>query len=178
MLISSARILTRPFRFPSIQLPSISALPRPSLAVSRTIMSPAPTAPQDPPPKRSASPTSFCPEPKKPKPDPPKTEKRTPEEKVAHAAARQAAWMAANGITGVPEGPLPVSTSDLDFGRGLFLAPMVRSGTVVNRLLALQYGADLVWSPEVVDRAIIGSERLVDGTCSIFSPSLFLFPLM
>ena len=31
-----------------------------------------------------------------------------------------------------------------------------------QRLLSLYYGAGLVWSPEVVDRAIIGSERVVD----------------
>jgi tRNA-dihydrouridine synthase 2 len=31
-----------------------------------------------------------------------------------------------------------------------------------QRLLSLYYGAGLVWSPEVVDRAIIGSERIVD----------------
>lgn len=101
--------------------------------------------------------------------------KRTAEEKVAHALARQSAWMEANGVTDVPPGPVPTSQSDLDFGRGLFLAPMVRSGTLVNRLLALQFGADLVWSPEVVDRAIIGTKRIVDGT-SIPS-SRFLFSL-
>lgn len=29
--------------------------------------------------------------------------------------------------------------------------------------MCLQYGADLVWGPEVVDRAVIGAERVVDG---------------
>lgn len=49
-----------------------------------------------------------------------------------------------------------------DFRHGLFLAPMVRIGSLPTRLLALEYGADLVWSPEVVDRAIMGTERRVN----------------
>lgn len=106
----------------------------------------------------------------RPKPAPAQTRdepgseaKRTKADKAAHAAARQAAWMEANGVTSVPDVPLPQSASPLDFGSGLFLAPMVRSGTVINRLLALQHGADLVWTPEVVDRAVISAERIVDG---------------
>ncbi|RKP09634.1 hypothetical protein THASP1DRAFT_14009 [Thamnocephalis sphaerospora] len=42
------------------------------------------------------------------------------------------------------------------------LAPMVRVGTLPMRLLALDYGADLVYSPEIVDKAIIGTQRTVD----------------
>lgn len=34
------------------------------------------------------------------------------------------------------------------------LAPMVRSGELPMRLMSLQYGADLVWSPEIIDRKI------------------------
>lgn len=45
---------------------------------------------------------------------------------------------------------------------GAYLAPMVRIGTLPTRLLALEYGADLVWGPEIVDKAIIGSARVVD----------------
>ncbi|PKI84298.1 tRNA-dihydrouridine(20) synthase [NAD(P)(+)] [Malassezia vespertilionis] len=51
-----------------------------------------------------------------------------------------------------------------DFRHGLFLAPMVRIGTLPSRLLALEYGADLVWGPEIVDRAIMGTERQVNRT--------------
>ncbi|MBW0491156.1 hypothetical protein O181_030871 [Austropuccinia psidii MF-1] len=60
---------------------------------------------------------------------------------------------------------LPVSTSNSRSGLyvpGLYLAPMVRIGTLPTRLLALEYGADLVWGPEIVDKAIIGSTRAVD----------------
>lgn len=36
----------------------------------------------------------------------------------------------------------------------LCLAPMVRSGELPTRLMALRHGADLVWLPEIVDRKI------------------------
>lgn len=39
------------------------------------------------------------------------------------------------------------------------LAPMVRIGTLPMRLLCLEYGADLVWSPETIDKKIIGAIR-------------------
>lgn len=71
----------------------------------------------------------------------------------------------------------------VDYTNGVVLAPMVRSGSrkkvqfldvglashlpvcflVPTRLLSLKYGASLVWSPEIVDKAIIGCERVVDG---------------
>lgn len=54
-----------------------------------------------------------------------------------------------------------------DFRHGLFLAPMVRIGSLPTRLLALEYGADLVWSPEVVDRAIMGTERRVNAATGL-----------
>lgn len=71
----------------------------------------------------------------------------------------------------------------VDYSNGVVLAPMVRSGSrkkvhlfcllpsthlrltlVPTRLLSLKYGASLVWSPEIVDKAIIGCQRIVDGT--------------
>ena len=57
--------------------------------------------------------------------------------------------------------PPPAHDKMPRFDRGVFLAPMVRSGALPCRLLALEYGADLVWGPEVVDRAIMGAERRV-----------------
>lgn len=39
------------------------------------------------------------------------------------------------------------------------LAPMVRSGELPSRLLALKYGADLVWGPETVDKSMIGTTK-------------------
>ncbi|KAF9966236.1 tRNA-dihydrouridine(20) synthase [NAD(P)+]-like, partial [Actinomortierella ambigua] len=49
-----------------------------------------------------------------------------------------------------------------DYKNKVMLAPMVRVGTLPTRLLALEYGADLVYTPEVVDRGIIGAERVVN----------------
>lgn len=53
------------------------------------------------------------------------------------------------------------------FDKGLFLAPMVRIGSLPSRLLALEYGADLVWSPEIVDRAIMGTTRRVNASTGL-----------
>lgn len=39
----------------------------------------------------------------------------------------------------------------LDYRNKLILAPMVRVGTLPMRLLALEYGADLVYSEEIID---------------------------
>lgn len=39
---------------------------------------------------------------------------------------------------------------------------MVRAGELPTRLLALQHGADLVWSPEIIDKKLIQCERYVN----------------
>eukprot|EP00124_Ichthyophonus_hoferi_P005144 Ihof_evm1s680 gene=Ihof_evmTU1s680 len=44
----------------------------------------------------------------------------------------------------------------------LILAPMVRVGTLPMRLLALQYGADLVYTEELVDHKMINCRRVVN----------------
>lgn len=54
-------------------------------------------------------------------------------------------------------------TSAIDYRNKIILAPMVRVGTLPLRLLALEFGADLVYSPEMVDKRIIASERHFDG---------------
>ncbi|KAI8883141.1 FMN-linked oxidoreductase [Backusella circina FSU 941] len=51
---------------------------------------------------------------------------------------------------------------DIDYSNKIVLAPMVRIGTLPMRLLALDYGADLVWTEELVDKRIIGSVRQVN----------------
>ncbi|EPZ35849.1 FMN-linked oxidoreductase [Rozella allomycis CSF55] len=48
----------------------------------------------------------------------------------------------------------------LDFRNKLILAPMVRTGTLPMRLLAYKYGADIVFSPEVIDKAIHRAKRV------------------
>ena len=46
------------------------------------------------------------------------------------------------------------------------------SDTQSQRLLSLHYGAGLVWGPEIVDKAIIGAERIVDRESVCISSSI------
>ncbi|KAM3553386.1 hypothetical protein ARSEF4850_006938 [Beauveria asiatica] len=54
---------------------------------------------------------------------------------------------------------VPIPAKGVDYRGKVVLAPMVRSGELPSRLVALKYGADLVWGPETIDRAIIGTSR-------------------
>ncbi|KAI0279417.1 hypothetical protein BGY98DRAFT_1145896 [Russula aff. rugulosa BPL654] len=56
-----------------------------------------------------------------------------------------------------------------DYKNGLMLAPMVRSGALPTRLFALKHGAKLVWGPEMVDKAMLNSERVVDPVSGTIS---------
>uniref|UniRef100_A0A8W7PQZ0 DRBM domain-containing protein n=1 Tax=Anopheles coluzzii TaxID=1518534 RepID=A0A8W7PQZ0_ANOCL len=49
--------------------------------------------------------------------------------------------------------------SDIDYRNKLVLAPMVRVGTLPMRLLALEYGADLVYTEEIIDWKLLRAER-------------------
>ena len=42
---------------------------------------------------------------------------------------------------------------------------------VPTRLFSLKYGASLVWGPEIVDKAILHAERVVDRTSRLYLPS-------
>ncbi|KAK4449239.1 dihydrouridine synthase [Podospora aff. communis PSN243] len=57
---------------------------------------------------------------------------------------------------------VPIPPRGVDYRGKVVLAPMVRSGELPCRLLALHYGADLVWGPETVDHALVGSTRRVN----------------
>ena len=59
-----------------------------------------------------------------------------------------------------------IPKNGVDYRGKVVLAPMVRSGELPSRLLALKYGADLVWGPETVDRSMIGTSRRVNPTTS------------
>ncbi|XP_050099105.1 tRNA-dihydrouridine(20) synthase [NAD(P)+]-like [Anopheles aquasalis] len=50
----------------------------------------------------------------------------------------------------------------LDYRNKLILAPMVRVGTLPMRLLALEYGADLVYTEEIIDWKLLRAERRVN----------------
>ncbi|KAF2681864.1 FMN-linked oxidoreductase [Lentithecium fluviatile CBS 122367] len=57
---------------------------------------------------------------------------------------------------------VPIPKNGVDYRGKVVLAPMVRSGELPSRLLALKYGADLVWGPETIDRAMIGTTRRIN----------------
>ncbi|OJD11658.1 hypothetical protein AJ78_07614 [Emergomyces pasteurianus Ep9510] len=57
---------------------------------------------------------------------------------------------------------VPIPKNGVDYRGKIVLAPMVRSGELPSRLLALKYGADLVWGPETIDRALIGCTRRIN----------------
>ncbi|KAL4918786.1 tRNA dihydrouridine synthase [Aspergillus aurantiobrunneus] len=61
-----------------------------------------------------------------------------------------------------PPKRVPIPANGADFRGKVVLAPMVRSGELPSRLLALKYGADLVWGPETIDKAMIGTSRRVN----------------
>lgn len=63
-------------------------------------------------------------------------------------------------IQTVPHVPIP--RRGVDYRGKVVLAPMVRSGELPSRLLALKYGADLVWGPETVDRSMIGCTKKIN----------------
>ncbi|KAJ5769345.1 hypothetical protein N7520_003904 [Penicillium odoratum] len=57
---------------------------------------------------------------------------------------------------------VPIPEHGADYRGTVVLAPMVRSGELPSRLLALKYGADLVWGPETIDKSLIGCIRRVN----------------
>ncbi|PGH23874.1 hypothetical protein AJ80_02123 [Polytolypa hystricis UAMH7299] len=63
-------------------------------------------------------------------------------------------------MTAKPHVPIPAN--GVDYRGKVVLAPMVRSSELPCRLLALKYGADLVWGPETIDRAMIGTTRRIN----------------
>ena len=61
---------------------------------------------------------------------------------------------------------VPIPKNGVDYRGKIVLAPMVRSGELPSRLLALKYGADLVWGPETVDMSMIGTTRRFNAITS------------
>ena len=61
---------------------------------------------------------------------------------------------------------VPIPKNGVDYRGKVVLAPMVRSGELPSRLLALKYGADLVWGPETVDKSMIGTTKSFNRTTS------------
>ncbi|KAL8762687.1 MAG: hypothetical protein Q9184_001341 [Pyrenodesmia sp. 2 TL-2023] len=61
---------------------------------------------------------------------------------------------------------VPVPKNGVDYRGKVVLAPMVRSGELPSRLLALKYGADLVWGPETIDKSMIGTTKRINPVTS------------
>ncbi len=59
---------------------------------------------------------------------------------------------------------VPIPKNGVDYRGCVVLAPMVRSGECPSRLVALKHGADLVWGPETIDKALIGTTRRINPT--------------
>lgn len=51
----------------------------------------------------------------------------------------------------------------MNYKNKFMLAPMVRVGTLPMRLLALQYGADLVYTEELIDKKLLDTARYVNN---------------
>lgn len=51
----------------------------------------------------------------------------------------------------------------MDYRNKNILAPMVRCGTLAFRLLALEYGADIVYSEEIIDFKMLNVKRIQNG---------------
>lgn len=56
------------------------------------------------------------------------------------------------------------TTDNLNYANKIILAPMVRVGTLPMRLLALKYGADIVYTEELIDWKFLKSIRRINGT--------------
>ncbi|MCJ1471277.1 hypothetical protein MMC07_009925 [Pseudocyphellaria aurata] len=65
-----------------------------------------------------------------------------------------------------PPKRIPIPKNGVDYRNKIVLAPMVRSGELPSRLLALKYGADLVWGPETVDKSMIGTTKRFNSITS------------
>jgi len=57
----------------------------------------------------------------------------------------------------------PGGVARLEYTGKMILAPMVKVGTLPMRMLALQYGADIVYSEEIIDKRLLASDRIVNS---------------
>jgi tRNA-dihydrouridine synthase 2 len=61
-----------------------------------------------------------------------------------------------------------ITRKRLNYDNKLILAPMVRIGTLPMRLLALDYGADIVYTEELIDKKLLRSIRRENGKICFF----------
>ena len=53
-----------------------------------------------------------------------------------------------------------MSEEKINYIGKMILAPMVKIGTLPTRLLAIDYGADLVYTEEIIDWRLLRSKRI------------------
>ncbi|XP_045149582.1 tRNA-dihydrouridine(20) synthase [NAD(P)+]-like isoform X2 [Echinops telfairi] len=70
------------------------------------------------------------------------------------------------GYTSCRRGGMLVNSLSLCYHNKLVLAPMVRVGTLPMRLLALDYGADIVYCEELIDLKMLKCKRVVNEVLS------------
>lgn len=56
-----------------------------------------------------------------------------------------------------------VNKFNFDYYNKIILAPMVRASKLPMRLLALRYGADLVYTDELIDLSLLCAKRRENG---------------
>lgn len=68
------------------------------------------------------------------------------------------------------------TSEKLNYENKIILAPMVRVGTLPMRLLALDYGADIVYTEELIDFRLSTALRRQNGKfLFVYQQLLFLF---
>ncbi|KAJ4401506.1 tRNA-dihydrouridine synthase 2 [Neurospora sp. IMI 360204] len=82
---------------------------------------------------------------------------------IMTSVTQETAPALAAAAAGLTQKRVPIPSRGVDYRGKIVLAPMVRSGELPSRLLALHYGADLVWGPETIDRAMIGTTRRINS---------------
>lgn len=59
------------------------------------------------------------------------------------------------------------------YANKVILAPMVKAGRTPLRCLCLEYGADLVYTEELVDIKLLNSKRVVNGELMLLCSVLY-----
>ena len=62
-----------------------------------------------------------------------------------HVMIRSSSQILTRAMASLQPSRVPIPRNGVDYRGKVVLAPMVRSGELPSRLLALKYGADLVW---------------------------------
>lgn len=62
---------------------------------------------------------------------------------------------------------MTLKSQGINYENKIIMAPMVRVGTLPMRLLALDYGADIVYTEELIDWKFLRSIRRINGNFAL-----------